>query len=135
MPSLAKEIYATHTPNKPFDPDLLFRASTNAELGTIELMRLAQHFEDVDIDHHLPLVIAGYNGGKEAVGRWLATWSTPPQADAWSEFIGYSETRKYVRRVLGYLQTYRLAYGDSQPAQTSESNTVGSNANASPGQE
>ena len=101
-------------------------------LGTTELARLARHFDDTEIEPRLPLIIAGYNGGRDAVDRWIGTWQSLPSADAWSEFIGYSETRKYVRRVLGYLQTYRLAYGDSQPVQTSESSTDGSNANASP---
>jgi len=135
MPELAETLFAEQWPERRFDPDFLFRASTNAELGTTELTRLAQRFAEAEVDHNLPLVIAGYNGGAEAVERWMGAWGTPPKADEWSEFIGYSETRKYVRRVLGYLQTYRLAYGDSQPDQVSESNTDGSNANASPGQD
>nr|ADI17214.1 soluble lytic murein transglycosylase and related regulatory proteins (some contain lysm/invasin domains) [uncultured delta proteobacterium HF0070_10I02] len=134
MPNLAQEIHAAQNMGSQFDPDFLFRASTNATLGTIELTRLARYFEDTEITPRLPLIIAGYNGGREAVDRWVGTWKTLPTADAWSEFIGYSETRKYVRRVLGYLQTYRLAYGDSQPTQTSASSTDGSNANASPEQ-
>jgi len=74
------------------------------------------------------LVIAGYNGGPDAVGRWLNQWTTedggsamwgdPDRVDLWAEFIGYSETRKYVRRVLGFLQTYRLVYGDQDEAST-----------------
>ena len=96
----------------------------------------------------MPLVIAGYNGGADAVGRWIGSyqdgmssdlldWEKRPIADAWSEFIGYSETRKYVRRVLGYLQTYRLAYGDPtpQPAETSRSTVEGNSAKGSAGEE
>ena len=60
----------------------------------------------------LPLVIAGYNGGADAVARWLAAWPEPPEADLFAENISYTETRKYVQRVLGFLQTYRYIYGD-----------------------
>jgi soluble lytic murein transglycosylase-like protein len=93
----------------------------------------------------LPMVIAGYNGGAEAVERWvkhyqaqpgsaLTDWNARPKPDVWAEFIGYSETRKYVRRVLGHLQTYRLAYGD-QPDQAPGSSSIGTKAKGSPGDE
>ena len=111
------------------------QARWNAELGTTELTRLAKRFRASAIEQQLPLVIAGYNGGPDAVERWLGAWATTPRADEWAEFIGYSETRKYVRRVLGYLQTYRLAYGVNQPDQASESTTDGSKAKASNGQD
>ena len=61
---------------------------------------------------HLPLAIAGYNGGKAAVERWLSAESAPIAPDVFMENIGYTETRRYVRKVLGYMQTYRLVYGE-----------------------
>jgi len=135
MPALAEVLHAERWPDQPFDSDILFRSSTNAMLGTTELTRLAEQFSDSGIEPNLPLVIAGYNGGAEAVNRWVDTWSIPPDADEWAEFIGYSETRKYVRRVLGFLQTYRLAYGDVQANQAASSNTHDSSASGSTGQE
>ena len=135
MPAVAKQIHEELYPEQPFDPDSLFRAASNANLGTTELTRLAARFRGAAMEQSLPLVIAGYNGGPKAVQRWLDAWATPPRADEWAEFIGYSETRRYVRRVLGYLQTYQLAYGETQPAQASESSTDGSNAKASSGQD
>jgi TolA-binding protein len=135
MPKLAQILHEERWPDVPFHADVLFRSSTNAMLGTTELTRLAAQFSGAGIDPSLPLVIAGYNGGSEAVNRWIDGWSTTPKADEWAEFIGYSETRKYVRRVLGYLQTYRLAYGDTQPAQAPSSKTQDSSASGSPGQE
>jgi soluble lytic murein transglycosylase-like protein len=60
----------------------------------------------------LPLIIAGYNGEADAVTRWIAAWPEPPPADLFAENISYTETRKYVQRVLGFLQTYRYVYGD-----------------------
>ncbi len=130
MPFLAEEIHAELFGTRPFNEDELFDPSYNAQLGTTELTRLAEQFGEVGVTDPLPMIIAGYNGGADAVGRWvenyepamstsrLSDWSTRPTADVWAEFIGYGETRKYVRRVLGYLQMYRLAYGDpDQPDQ------------------
>ena len=58
-------------------------------------------------------MIAGYNGGAEAVDRWLRSYPSAPEADRFAEDISFSETRRYVKRVLGYLQTWRLVYGDA----------------------
>jgi len=147
MPFLAEELHGSLWPDSPFDADEMYSPNYNATLGTTELIRLAEQFGDVGVDP-LPMVIAGYNGGAEAVARWiesyqkgpssdLTDWDSRPMSDLWAEFIGYSETRKYVRRVLGYLQTYRLAYGDlpSQPAKTSKSKAEGIKANGSTGAE
>jgi soluble lytic murein transglycosylase-like protein len=102
----------------------MYSPGYNATLGTTELVRLAEQFGGLAVDNPLPMVIAGYNGGADAVTRWvdgyresaadtpLTDWEQRPVADVWAEFIGYGETRKYVRRVLGYIQVYRLAYGD-----------------------
>ena len=61
----------------------------------------------------MPLVIAGYNGGVKAVNRWLDQSNGAVAPDVFMENVGYTETRRYVRRVLGYMQTYRYIYGDS----------------------
>ena len=138
MPELAETLHPDVFPDLSFHPDRLYAPAYNATLGTTELTRLAEQFGDAGMDNPLPLVIAGYNGGPDAVGRWLNQWTPdedgseywgdPARVDLWSEFIGYSETRKYVRRVLGFLQTYRLVYGD-QDAPSTES------INGSPGEE
>ena len=130
MPELAAKLHPDVFPDSRFHPDQLYAPAYNATLGTTELTRLAEQFSEAGMDNPLPLVIAGYNGGPDAVGRWLNQWTTdeegsalwgdPARVDLWSEFIGYSETRKYVRRVLGFLQTYRLVYGD-QDAPSSDS--------------
>jgi len=138
MPELAEKLHPDVFPNSPYHPDRLYAPAYNATLGTTELTRLAEQFSEAGMENPLPLVIAGYNGGPEAVGRWLNQWTPddeaselwgdPARVDLWSEFIGYSETRKYVRRVLGFLQTYRLVYGD-QDAPSTDS------VNGSPGEE
>jgi TolA-binding protein len=145
MPALAEVLHQQLWPDQPFDADKMYAPAYNAELGTTELSHLAERFADVGVIDPLPMVIAGYNGGAEAVERWvkhyqaqpgsaLTDWNARPKPDVWAEFIGYSETRKYVRRVLGHLQTYRLAYGD-QPDQAPGSSSIGTKAKGSPGDE
>ena len=96
-----------------YDPDQLYQPGYNALLGTTELISLHSSLADTGVNPLLPLVIAGYNGGEEAVRRWRGDLSLPPpDADRYAEDIGYTETRRYVRRVLGYLQVYRYVYGD-----------------------
>lgn len=145
MPTLAEELHRDMWPAQPFNADDMYAPAYNSTLGTTELIRLAEQFSELPLNETLPMVIAGYNGGSEAVSRWVDTyseqatssltdWSQRPIPDVWAEFIGYSETRKYVRRVLGYLQTYMLAYG-SQPAQEGASSSSGTKAMGSPGEE
>ena len=112
MPELGDELHGLLMPGVPYDPDRLYVAGYNAWLGTSELGRLYSRFEGGPIEPRLPLAIAGYNGGAEAVERWVGEYEQAPDVDWFAENISYSETRRYVRRVLGYLMTYRWVYGD-----------------------
>ena len=112
MPSLGEELHPLLFEG-PFDPSRLYDPGYNTLLGTTELGRLHARWSAGPIQPALPLVIAGYNGGVEAVDRWQAGYDAPPSGDRFAEDISYPETRRYVRRVLGYLMTYRWVYGDS----------------------
>lgn len=112
MPELGQKLHEVLGLPGPYDVARLYSAPYNALLGTTELGRLQARFAGSGVATSLPLVIAGYNGGPEAVERWLAAYPTPPESDVFAEEIGYTETRRYVRRVLGYLMTYRWIYGD-----------------------
>jgi len=58
------------------------------------------------------LAVAAYNGGAEAVERWLSR-SVGMQMDTFVERIPYRETRDYVTRVMGNLARYGyLALGE-----------------------
>jgi soluble lytic murein transglycosylase len=111
MPRLADAL-AAKTGMQGMDWDDLYRAGTNARLGTTELGLLHGRLGRSAVQPTLPLVIAAYNGGADAVERWMGTYKTPPDADRFAEDIPFTETRRYVRRVLGYVQQYRRAYGD-----------------------
>ncbi len=110
MPKLAADLAKDRLPG--FHPTELYRAGVAARLGTTELGLLSRKWERAAVQPTLPLVIASYNGGADAVDRWLSGYTSPPEIDEFSENISFTETRRYVRRVLGFLQGYRRAYGD-----------------------
>lgn len=112
MPALAADLARERVAG--FQVDDLYRAGVNARLGTTELSLLHQRFAPTPLagGGTLPMVIASYNGGADAVSRWLAGYAAAPDADRFAEDISYTETRRYVRRVLGFYQRYRRIYGD-----------------------
>ena len=111
MPFVGEKWHNIHYPGTPYDPNMLFTAGYNSRLGTAELQYLHQRFSGQKVDHTLPLIIAGYNGGPEAVERWMGLYDHPIESDEFAEDVGYTETRKYVKRVLGYLMEYQFVYG------------------------
>jgi len=115
MPFLGEELHGILLGSSTYDGERLYIPGYNAWFGTTELGRLHQRFSPKTEDA-LPMTIAGYNAGFEAVERWLeAQKKLPPHlqgTDAFMENIGYTETRKYVRKVLGYTMKYRATYTD-----------------------
>jgi soluble lytic murein transglycosylase-like protein len=112
MPKLAAKLHPQVWPSRQYSEDDLYQPAYNATLGTTELVQLSETFGSSGVQPGLPLVIAGYNGGADAVTRWVSAWPEPPPGDLFAENISYTETRHYVQRVLGVLQTYRYVYGD-----------------------
>ncbi len=73
--------------------DDLFKPAINIELGAKFLARLLRRYNNETI-----FAVAAYNAGPAAVDRWRGRYPTDdPQR--WTEFIGYSETKTYVKRV------------------------------------
>jgi soluble lytic murein transglycosylase len=96
----------------PYDADDLYKAPYNASMGTAELGMKRQSLKGMLQQTDLPAVIASYNGGEAAVRRWLEAYDEPPPFDTFAEDVGYTETRRYVKRVLGFVMAYRWVYGD-----------------------
>jgi len=113
MPEVAEGLHDSLFPGRPFDADDLYIAPYNAALGTEELGRRAASLRGLLQGTDVPAVVASYNGGEEAVRRWAASFEGPPPFDAFAEAISYTETRRYVRRVLGYAMAVRWVYGDA----------------------
>jgi soluble lytic murein transglycosylase len=86
-------------------PGDLLRPDVNIDLGTSYLGKLLKSFRG-----SLPLAVAGYNAGPQAVRSWLGA-PAEREVDLWVARIPYSETRDYVVRVLGNLARYQYLVG------------------------
>jgi soluble lytic murein transglycosylase len=90
----------------------LFDPYINTALGAARLRMLLDEFDD-----QIPVALAGYNAGPNAVMRWLP--QEPMDSDIWIENIPYNETRGYVQRILWHslMFTWLRAKGQAQPTQ------------------
>jgi soluble lytic murein transglycosylase len=113
MPEVGARLHEARYPGRPFHAQDLYRSGYNALLGTTELLGLQSRFRELGVEEPLPLTIAAYNGGREAVERWLeaSRRASRFEIDTFSEDISFTETRRYVRTVLGYLEAYHRAWG------------------------
>jgi soluble lytic murein transglycosylase len=80
---------------------------TNLEFSAWYLRSLLER-----MDGRLPLAIAGYNGGPHNVRKWIRSYGVHVPLDAFLERIPFTETKRYVRRVLGYYARYKAQRGE-----------------------
>ncbi|MBI5875200.1 MAG: tetratricopeptide repeat protein, partial [Deltaproteobacteria bacterium] len=90
--------------------DNLFEPDININFGSWYLKTLITRFNG-----KLPLAIAAYNAGPNAVDEWLKKWGESDM-DEFVENIPYQETRKYVEKVLGYYAAYKTIYVNDSEA-------------------
>lgn len=83
------------------DPTEIFDPGMNVHLGAWYLRHLADYFEG-DLDY----AVAGYNGGPGNVNKWKENPLIEEKADFF-RWIGLSETREYVPKVLLSYEVYR----------------------------
>ena len=103
MPQEAGAIAAAAGLPAPTRQDL-FDPATNIAVG------VAEYSQKLDVMHGTAvLAIAAYNGGEEAVGKWLAQTPTD-DIDLFVEMIPYGETRLYVKSVTRNRFEYRRIY-------------------------
>jgi soluble lytic murein transglycosylase len=88
-----------------FDAEYLRHPPVNVRLGARYLRKLIDVF-----DGSLPLAVASYNAGPNAVLNWL-DGSRDLDLDLFVARIPYSETRSYVERVLSNYARYRYLTG------------------------
>ncbi len=84
----------------------LLDPETNLEFAAWYLSSLIERW-----DGHLPLAVASYNGGPHNVRRWLRDHAEAIPLDAFLERIPFSQTHRYVRRVLTHYAAYRAQQG------------------------
>ena len=77
-------------------PKLLLEPATNLTLGSTYMRDMLQRFGGSE-----PLATAAYNAGTARVASWLPDTGELP-ADVWVDTIPFTETRNYVRRVMGH---------------------------------
>ncbi len=89
---------------EPIDRRELFRPTVNIALGVEYLKTLFELFPDNPV-----AVIASYNAGEEAVGRWIEN-GTLDDVEQWIEEIPYAETNLYVKKVLRAYWIFQRMY-------------------------
>ncbi|HND07099.1 MAG TPA: transglycosylase SLT domain-containing protein [Candidatus Obscuribacter sp.] len=92
----------------------VFIPENNIKLGTNYLAYTLSRFSG-----HAMMAVASYNGGPNAVKRWLDQHSRSggTDLDLFVENIPYRETRDYVRKVFGSYWTYEQMYPAVAPRQ------------------
>jgi len=79
---------------------LLYQPDKNITIGSAYLKQVMDQY-----DKNIVLASAAYNAGPHRVDRWLPK-NEEQTADSWIALIPYSETRKYVQRILAYIAIY-----------------------------
>jgi soluble lytic murein transglycosylase len=85
-----------------FTPADLLDPRVNLEFAAWYLASLLQRF-----DGRLPLAIAAYNGGPHNVRRWIQESARGTPLDVLLERIPFTQTHRYVRKVLVSYRAYR----------------------------
>ena len=85
-----------------FTPADLLDPNLNLEFAAWYLTSLIERF-----DGHLPLAIAAYNGGPHNVRRWIQEGPAEAPLDVLLERIPFTQTHRYVRKVLVHYEAYR----------------------------
>lgn len=99
MPYTGEDI-AGRLKDTTFTEKRLYDAEVNIRYGTYYLRQLLDQFDD-----NIACALAGYNGGPHNAKRWHAR-NKNLDFDLYVESIGYTETRNYVKKVLGNYWTY-----------------------------
>ncbi len=88
-----------------FDPSQLFDPERAIDFGAYYLRQLVDRFNG-----RIPLAIAAYNGGPHNVEKWLR-YRGDADIDVFCEQIPFTETHRYVQRVLTSLSIFQTGSG------------------------
>ena len=89
-----------------FDANKLFDSDTAINIGTWYIDHLMKRFKGDAL-----FTAAAYNAGPDAVSAWLAKNGHNTDRDEFVECIPFSETRRYVKKVMRNYAEYRRIYG------------------------
>ncbi len=82
----------------------LYRPNVNIALGSVYIVALKEEFGGL-----YEAIAASYNGGEDNALRWLER-SQPKEAAIFASEVGFSESKKYVFKVMGNYQVYKELY-------------------------
>ncbi|HEU0196565.1 MAG TPA: transglycosylase SLT domain-containing protein [Nevskiaceae bacterium] len=99
MPATARAVVRRHQLAVPTTRAALFVPHNNLQLGATYLRGLLNREGGAFI-----VALAGYNAGYNAAERWLP--AKPLAADIWIENIPYTETRRYIKRILWHVAVF-----------------------------
>lgn len=91
-----------------FTVEDLMEPEINIDFAAWYLASLIERF-----DGRIPLAVAAYNGGPHNVRLWLRQHNENMPLEAFLETIPFSQTHRYVRRVLTHYEAYRAQEGRS----------------------
>ncbi len=104
MPSTGKEI-ANNMGIEDFEVKDLLSYKTNLEFGVYYLKGLMKVNDNDKV-----ISLCGYNAGPGNARKWKRNADPEMEMDEFIENIPYSETRGYVKRILGFYSIYRSLY-------------------------
>ena len=92
-----------------FEVDNLLDYRTNLRFGTYYLSGLMRKYEEEKV-----YALCGYNAGPGNAQKWKDNRDSDMEMDEFIENIPFSETRSYVKRILGFYSIYKNLYeGDN----------------------
>lgn len=85
----------------------LYRPNINVAIGSVYIKELKDRFGGL-----YEAIAASYNGGEDNAERWLAR-SEPKTAAIFASEVGFSETKKYVFKVMSNYRIYQELYDEN----------------------
>ena len=118
MPGTARMIARDH--KQPYSKSRLTREPAyNLTLGTVHIQDLLKAFNGSYI-----MTVAAYNAGAGRPVQWMERYGDPRKGEIdpidWVESIPFTETRKYVQRVLPNVQIYRTLFAEDKATRLTE---------------
>lgn len=89
------------------DADDLYRPNVNIAIGSVYIAELKDEFGGL-----YEAIAASYNGGEDNVARWLDR-SEPKDAAIFTSEVGFSESKKYVFKVMSNYRIYQELYTEN----------------------
>ncbi len=89
----------------------------NLEIGFYHLAELQSRYQESGPPPWPTfLMLCAYNAGTQPVNQWFSDagrWAMEP--DLWMETLAYSETKNYLKTIMGGIRIYRLLYPEPAP--------------------